>query len=194
MNEKMSEIIKYGSTAKWLHWVIGVIVIIMLIFGRTLESLELAEREQIIMGHSGLGTLVLLLMIIRVAWHISHETPGPTQTMGEWQVRLSKLMQGSFYVLLILQPIFGILQAMYLLDYEVLAFGVIDYSGMAANDVDKARLFHICHSLNSVILSVLVIGHMGAALYHHFIQKDDVLRRMLPFGKVKARSESDEGQ
>ena len=60
--------LKYSATAKWLHWLIGLIVIIMLIFGRTMEALPLSEREVIIMGHSGLGTLVLLLMLVRRMW------------------------------------------------------------------------------------------------------------------------------
>ena len=70
--------LKYSATAKWLHWLIGLIVIIMLIFGRTMEALPLSEREVIIMGHSGLGTLVLLLMLVRWGWKLSNESPGPT--------------------------------------------------------------------------------------------------------------------
>ena len=53
----MNNILKYGATAKWLHWFIGLTAILMLIAGRTMEALPLTEREEIIMGHSGLGTL-----------------------------------------------------------------------------------------------------------------------------------------
>lgn len=180
----MSEILKYGATAKWLHWLIAFIVIIMLIFGPGLEEMPLDQRQQTIMGHSGLGTLILLLMIIRWPWRLTHEPPGPTATMGPWQIRLSKIMHWTLYVLLVFQPIFGILQAMYITDYEVVAFGVIDYSSWATDDEDLARIFHIAHGLNAGIISILVAGHIGAALYHHFFQKDDVLKRMLPFGKV----------
>jgi cytochrome b561 len=179
----MSEVLKYGATAKWLHWLVGFIVIIMLIFGRTLESLPLGEREQMIMAHSGLGTLVLLLTLLRWGWRLSHEPPGATGSMGLWQTRLSKAMHWSLYVLLVLQPILGICQAMFITDYEVLAFGVIDYSGLATDNADTARVFHVLHGINATVLSVLVIGHTGAALYHHFFQKDGVLRRMLPYGK-----------
>lgn len=175
---------RYGGTTKWLHWGIGLIVIIMLIGGRTMESLPLSEREQIIMVHSGLGTLVLLLMLARWSWRLSHEVPGPTITMGSTQIRLSKVMHWAFYVLLVLQPIFGILQAVFIQDYQIVAFGMIDYSSLATGDPAVARFFHVAHGLNATILSVLVLGHIGAALYHHFRQKDDVLRRMLPYGKV----------
>lgn len=180
----MHRMLKYSATAKWLHWLIGLIVIIMLIFGRTMEALPLSEREVIIMGHSGLGTLVLLLMLVRWGWKLSHEAPGPTSTMGSWQTRLSKWVHWSLYVLLVLQPMLGILQAMYITDYEILAFGVIDYSGLASDDAARARLFHVMHSLNATVISILVIGHIGAGFYHHFVQKDDVLRRMWPYGKV----------
>ena len=73
----MSDPTKFGATAKWLHWLVALIVIVMLIFGRTLEALPLTEREQIIMGHSGLGTLVLLFMILRLGWRQTHPNFGP---------------------------------------------------------------------------------------------------------------------
>ena len=182
----MAEILKYGATAKWLHWLVTFIVIVMLIFGPGLEDLPLDEREQVIMVHSGLGTLVLILMLIRWRWRLTHDVPAPAGTMGAWQTRLSKIMHWSFYVLLVLQPIFGILQAMYITEYEVVAFGQIAYSSMAADNEQMARIFHVAHGINGKLLTVLVLGHFGAALYHHFWQKDNVLRRMLPFGKVSA--------
>ena len=52
----MSNELQYGAMAKWLHWFIGIIVILMLILGQGLESMPLDQRQQIIMGHSGLGT------------------------------------------------------------------------------------------------------------------------------------------
>ncbi|MBH79146.1 MAG: hypothetical protein CMQ49_01385 [Gammaproteobacteria bacterium] len=177
---------KYGATAKWLHWLVGVIAIIMLIFGSGLEDMPLDQRQQIIMGHSGLGTLVLLFMVVRWRWRLSHEPPGPTPNMGAWQTKLSKWVHWTLYVVMVLQPIFGILQAMYITDYEVVAFGLINYSGMAEDNAERAQLFHVLHGLNAGIIMLLVIGHVVASLYHHFVQKDDVLRRMLPFGKVKS--------
>ena len=181
----MSDTAKYSAAAKWFHWLVGVIVIIMLIFGQGLEALPLDERQQIIMGHSGLGTLVLLLMVVRWSWRLSHEPPGPTANMSALQTRLSKIVHWALYVLLLLQPIFGILQAMYIADYEVVAFGLIDYSSLAEDNAERARLFHILHGLNATVIMVLVIGHIMAGFYHHFVQKDDVLRRMWPGGKVK---------
>lgn len=175
---------KYGATAKWLHWITAVIIIVMLIAGRTLESLPIDERTQIIMVHSGLGTLVLLLMLTRLWWRRGHPAPGPTDNMSARQASLSTLMHRALYVLVLLQVCFGVGQAMFLTEYPVVAFGLIDYSAMAAGNAGIAKAFHIAHGLNSILLSILVLGHIGAAIYHHFVQKDAVLRRMLPGGKV----------
>lgn len=180
-----SEADRYNSTAKWLHWVIGLIVLIMLVAGRTLESLPLDERTEIIMIHSGLGTLILLLMLVRIWWRRGHPVPGPTPNMSARQASLASLMHYALYALLILQALFGILQAMFITEYPVVAFGIIDYSAMATGNDALARVFHIAHGLNSVLLTILVLGHIGAALYHHFVQKDSVLRRMWPGGRTQ---------
>ena len=175
---------KYNATAKWLHWLTAVIIIVMLIAGRTLESLPIDERTQIIMVHSGLGTLVLVLLLIRLWWRRGHPVPGPTDNMSGRQASLSALMHRALYVLFLLQVFFGIGQAVFLTEYPVVAFGLIDYSSLAAGNEGLAKGFHIAHGLNSILLSLLVLGHIGAAFYHHFVQKDSVLRRMLPGGKV----------
>ena len=175
----------YNSTAKWQHWLVGIMVIVMLIAGRTLESLPLDERTQIIMVHSGLGTLILLLMLVRIWWRRVHPVPGPTPNMSARQASMSSLMHYALYALLILQAVFGILQAMFITEYPVVAFGVIDYSAMAESNESLARIFHIAHGLNSIILTLLVLGHIGAAFYHRFVQKDAVFRRMWPGGKTQ---------
>lgn len=78
----MNEIVKFGATAKWLHWLIAFFAILFLIFGQTFESIPISEREEILMGHSGIGTFILLLMLIRLAWRSSHGVPAPTAAMG----------------------------------------------------------------------------------------------------------------
>ncbi|MFT7688465.1 MAG: cytochrome b561 [Candidatus Azotimanducaceae bacterium] len=181
----MEKSLKYTATAKWLHWFIGLVVILMLILGRGLEDMEIPERTEILMGHSGLGTIVLILMIARLAWRKTHQPPDAEASISSMQVRLSLIMHWSLYGLLILQPVLGILQAAYTAEYQVLAFGVIDYASLAADDAGMAKIFHVMHGVNATILSILVLGHIGAAFYHHFIRKDKTLRKMIPFGKVE---------
>ena len=181
----MSGVLKYGATAKWLHWLIAVPMILMLILAPGMEDQPIEQRQETIMGHAGLGTLILVLILIRWPWNLTHQPPGPTADMSPRQIHLAQWMHSALYLLIPLQVIFGVLQAMYITDYEVLAFGAINYSAWAADDAVMARVFHICHSINSKLLMLLVLIHVAAAFYHRFIQKDVVLKRMLPFGKVE---------
>ena len=181
----MSEVLKYGATAKWLHWLIAVPMILMLILAPGMEDQPIEQRQETIMGHAGLGTLILVLMLIRWPWRLTHQPPDPTANMSPWQIQLARWMHYALYILIPLQVIFGVLQAMYITDYEVLAFGAINYSAWGADDAVMARVFHICHSINSKLLTLLVLTHVAAAIYHHFVEKDLVFKRMLPFGKIE---------
>lgn len=180
----MNQTNRYSATAKSLHWFLAVVIILMLIAGRTLEDMDIPERTEILMAHSGLGTLVLVLMLVRLVWRQTHQPPAPDSSVSALQVKLSKLMHRTLYALIILQPILGILQAAYLDEYKVIAFGLIDYSAIATDNAGMAKVFHIMHGINATVISILVLGHIGAAFYHHFVQKDQTLKRMLPYGKV----------
>lgn len=174
---------KYDSVAKWLHWLIAIIVLLMLLGGWGLGDLEGEELVQTIKIHSGLGTLVLILMLIRWAWRLTRNPPEP-EPMKNWQLVLSKATHWAFYGLLVLQPVFGILQAAFI-DYSVKAFGLIDYSSLAVDNKEFYGLFHELHEINAMLLILLAAIHIVAAIYHHFFVKDNVLRRMIPFGKVE---------
>ena len=174
----------FSSTQKWLHWLVAVLAILMLVAGFGLEDLPVTEREQAIMGHAGLGLIVLLLMIVRWGWRLTHAQPELPEPTPPLQQKAARIVQGLIYVLLLAQPILGILQAMYN-DYQVMAFGLLDISGLAANDKEMLGLFHRLHGINAVLLIILSLGHIGAAIYHHVVSKDNVLRTMIPFGKIK---------
>ncbi len=178
----MENKVQYDGIAKTLHWLIAVLVILLLLAGGGLEDLPVEEKTQVVMGHSGLGTLVLLLMMIRLAWRFTHRPPQPV-AMAAWQLKVSVIVHRLFYVLVILQPVFGIGQAMFV-DYSVVAFGVIDYSALAISSESMAKIFHVAHGTNATLLMLLVLLHAGGALAHHFYHKDMVLRRMLPYGRV----------
>lgn len=173
---------KYDGVAKWLHWLIALIVLVMLIAGWTLGDLPDEELIEVIKIHSGLGTLVLLLMLARWGWRLTHQPPEP-EPMVNWQLKLSKVTHWAFYGLLVLQPVFGILQASYI-DYPVKAFGIIDYSSLAIDNKGSYEIFHELHEFTAALLIVLVTLHVLAAIYHHFMVKDNVMRRMIPYGKV----------
>jgi cytochrome b561 len=172
---------KYDGVAKTLHWIVALLMLVMLTFGWTLEDMPLEEKVQTLVIHSSLGLSVFILMFIRLYWRSNHTPPALPEGMPGWQVAASKFSHHGLYFFTILQPIFGVGQSMFA-DYEVTPFGLL--SVHAGANESLYQIFHVLHGLNGRILVALVLLHLGAALYHHFVQKDSVLKRMLPYGRV----------
>jgi cytochrome b561 len=182
MKQTSTESTSYDALAKFLHWVIALIVLSMLIFARQLADLNDAERVEMIKFHSGLGLIVLVLMLTRLLWRLGHPPPAPLRTMALWQQRTAASVHYAFYVLLILQPLLGMLLATSV-DYSVSPFGIFELSSWISDDPDRAEWLLTLHTANANIISMLALVHIGAALWHHFRKRDNVLRRMLPLLK-----------
>jgi cytochrome b561 len=172
----------YDSVAKTLHWLIALAVLSMLIFGWQLDDMDDTERVEMIKFHSGLGLSVLVLMVLRVLWRLQHPPPELPPMMSRWQRCAAVCTHRAFYLLLILQPVLGTLLAMSV-DYSVSPFGWIEFFSWPSNIPDRTAWLRILHSTNANIIALLALGHIGAALWHHYRKKDNVLRRMLPFAK-----------
>ncbi len=172
---------QYDAVAKVLHWTVALLMLVMLGAGWTLGDLPLDEKVQTLVIHSSLGLSVLLLMVARLLWRRTHTPPALPDHMPGWQVSASKISHRALYFFAILQPILGVAQSAYA-NFEVRPFGLFTVSQGA--DESLYEIFHELHELNAMILIGLVLTHLGAALYHHFIQKDTVLKRMLPFGRT----------
>jgi len=172
---------KYDGVAKTLHWIVALFMIVMLTFGWTLGDLPLDEKIQTLVIHSSLGVSVFLLMIARLLWRRGHTPPALPEGMPSWQVTASKFSHHGLYFFVILQPLLGLGQSMYA-DFAVSPFGLVNVN-VGVNE-SLHEIFHELHEINAMILIALILLHLAAALYHHFVQKDTVLKRMLPYGRV----------
>jgi len=168
----------FGSVSKFLHWTIAVLVIVMVSAGWFMDNLPDAIRGTVINFHKLTGLLILLLMLIRVVWALLNvkpkEPPGTSsfQKLVEWG--------GHFflYALVIAQPLTGWIGSV--------AAGHAPFLGSFKFNlpVEKSKaLVTLCfqaHTVIAILIIVTVTLHILAALYHHFIRKDNVLIRMMP--------------
>ena len=168
----------YDSIAKWLHWITALAVILLLVGGPIFHFFPETEKmARAASGHAGLGTLVLILMAVRLYWRCRHPVAAPV--MPGWQARLSLLVHRALYTCVLLQPAFGILMAM-TSPYDVVAFGRFNYSALIGPNETWHQIFHICHRLNGALLALAVLLHIVAVIYHQRIMRDRLLNRMLP--------------
>jgi cytochrome b561 len=167
---------RYGSTSRFLHWLIAVLVIWQLLkLGDRIGEGEHWIGQTLVPWHVSIGTLILLLAIVRLAWSLSQRGHRPQPPAGSSALAVRG---GHFllYAALLALPVTGTL---YLMGhgYPLEAFGVQLIAGG-----DKQGWAHTIgewHAPIAWLLLILAIGHIGMALIHHFIKRDDTLRRML---------------
>lgn len=172
---------KYDGVAKTIHWIVALFMLVMLTFGWTLEDLPEGEHEATLVIHSSLGISVLILMLVRLYWRTGHPPPPLPADMPRWQTVAANASHHSLYAFAILQPILGIGQALFA-DFDVSPFGLGPLS-IGANET-LFGIFHALHGLNAILLIAIISIHVSAALYHHFVRRDTVLKRMLPYGRA----------
>lgn len=173
----------YTGVAKTLHWVMALIIIVMLIFGEGLEDSKGEELTKGLAAHSSLGLIVLALVLLRILWRFGHPPPALPEAMGTAQKIAAHAVHAAIYVLMIYLPLTG-LYAAAVHDVPVTPFGAFDVrealSFLGVGSFDARRPLH---AIGTKVMLALVVLHIGAALYHQFVQRDAVLRRMLPWVK-----------
>ncbi len=170
----------YTATAKALHWGIAVLIFGMLGLGFYMTGLSLSPTKlQIYSWHKWAGVTIFLLVLFRLAWRIGHRPPELPQHMGAIERFAAHAGHHLLYVLMLAIPLSGWLMSS-AKGIQTVWFGVLPLPDLLDKDKALGDLLQTVHlSLNLILIAVL-LGHIGAALKHHFFDKDDVLTRMLP--------------
>ncbi|ESQ77602.1 hypothetical protein ABAC402_00300 [Asticcacaulis sp. AC402] len=128
--------------------------------------------------HRSLGVLVLVLSVIRLGYRLTTRWPKPETSLTSWQRRASATVHSLFYGLLIIQPLVG-WYATSAYGAAISVFGLFDLPPLSAKNAVAADLWFNAHDVLGFSLAGLVVMHVGAALYHHHLRRDDVHIRML---------------
>jgi len=171
----------FGLVSKILHWLMAVILIALFGVGLYMTELDYYDAlyHTLPWWHKSFGLLVVGLLIFRFAWKLSHPAPQPLKTHKKWEVSLAHLIQKLFYGLIVLIGISG-----YFISTAkgkgVEFFNLLEIPAITqAIEEDRADLIGEVHELLAITLIALAILHAAAALKHHFIDKDETLKRML---------------
>ncbi len=170
---------RYGSVAQALHWALAIMILCLAGLGIWLEPMPRGPFKVWLLDlHNAFGVLALLLIVARIAWRLAHPAP-PLPSDTPAAVRFaSHVSHGTLYGLMAAIPVAGI--ATMLLRGRGINFGFLEMPALMAADRAMAKSMEGIHTTMAWILLALVALHVVAALWHHFVRRDMVLRRMLP--------------
>lgn len=171
---------RYGTIAQLFHWVVVLLIITQFVLANRAEDLPLGLKKVAILAqHKSVGITILMLAILRLVWRFTNKVPTvPVATPG-WQSWSARISHFVLYSLLLAMPLSGWLMSS-ARNFPVSYFGWFTLPDLVqANRLLYERL-HDLHETLSQVLFIVAVIHALAALKHHFIDKDNVLRRMLP--------------
>ncbi len=180
---------RYGAVSQALHWLIVALIITQYVLAELAESAgedraahpaAALQQLALLARHKSVGLTILMLALLRLLWRFFSAPPPFPAAMPRWQVWVAKLTHYAFYTLLFLLPVSGLVMSA-ASNYPVSYFGLFTIPNMVAPDETLKEIMKERHEMLFDILVVVAFVHVVAALKHHFVDRDDVLRRMLPW-------------
>jgi cytochrome b561 len=173
----------YSPTARRFHWLTVAVVAVQIPLGlymvwRGNQTNFDDATARLYDLHKLLGFSLLWLMVARLAYRFRHGAPPDEPTLEWWHKAASHLTHWGIYGLLLVIPLLGWVGVS--LYGARTVFGLVTLPPLAPQDQDASVLVFQIHYYAALLLLAAIAAHVSAAIYHHFIRKDGVLRRMLP--------------
>jgi cytochrome b561 len=168
----------YDAVAKLLHWLIVALLIAQYTVGSLMPHIGRNTKDEgLVAWHFSIGSAILLFIVIRFLWRLSHPVPLiPTDPLSDF---LAKLVHWGLYLLVFVMTMLG-WAATSARGWDVKLFGVLTLPALAPNG---SRWGHEAGDIHNVLVYVLlgfIVVHIGAALYHRFFLRDQIFQRMMP--------------
>lgn len=171
---------RWGSVSQLLHWAILVLLVWIAWLG--LGMVDMPNTPAKIGSyalHKSLGLTLLALVAARLAWRLYAGAPAPVAGTPTWQARIASLTHVALYGLMFAIPLSGWLFNS-ASGYPLQWFKRFNLPALSGRDQGLAEVAGALHQYGFWLLVALVALHAAAALYHHVVQRDDTLTRMLP--------------
>jgi cytochrome b561 len=182
----MKQIInRYDPVAVFLHWTIALLIVVMIVVGLTMEDYPMNIRFIAFNLHKATGITILGLSVFRLIWRFMNPPPALPPTMPAWEKAAAWLSHWALYGFIIIMPLSGWLMVSASAKYPIVFFGLGEapFIPMPADAALTKQIGHstdLIHYYLGLGAIALILVHAGAAMKHHFLDRDFVLVRMLP--------------
>ena len=180
---------RYGRIAISLHWFIAALVAALLAVGTLMVNLPIGHDWSfpLFQWHKSLGILVFLTICVRLIWRHINPQPQLPEEMPLWERWLARATHLAFYAILFVMPLSGwaiVSTSPYNIPTYFLGLIELPPLPYLSSHPDKLiwneRLSEF-HEIAAWLLGILILAHVAAAIRHHVVKKDGILRRMAPW-------------
>ncbi len=177
----------YGGAAKTFHWLTALLIFSVIPVGivaidMPFETSEQLGRKALLFSmHKTLGVTIFIVALARIGWAMSQPKPGLLNTDRPLEAALAETVHWLLYGSLVLVPLAGWLHHAATTGFAPIWWPFGQSLLFVPKDAAVAGLFAGLHRVLIVVLVCSILLHVAGALKHHVVDKDNTLRRMLPY-------------
>ena len=177
---------RFGAVAIILHWTIAMLILGLIGLGFVMRRLPVdpALQFSLYQWHKSIGLTALALAVIRLLWWAVDRHPAPVASLGPLERKASRTMHIALAALAVAVPLAGwAVASTSTLNIPTFYFDLVVIPHLPLDKTAEAEAFwSTAHAAGAYLLLALAALHAGAAFYHHFRRRDEVLTRMLGTG------------
>jgi cytochrome b561 len=175
---------RWGAVSQLLHWLIVALIAIQAALGLIGLILPVGmEKLAVLARHKSVGITILGLAAFRLTWRWLNPTPPLPGNLEPYERFLARFTHAALYVLIFALPLTGWIMSS-ARGFPVSWFNLYRLPDLVPKSEPLFNAMVITHASLAVALALIATVHIAAALKHHYVLKDDTLRRMLPFGRA----------
>ncbi len=175
----MTSRLHYGTTAKVLHWLIVVLLLVQYTIGWLMPDIHRGMQPGLGMTfHASIGLSILALTVARLAWRLAHPV-APESSLPAWQRLTSEVIYWMLYVMVIATTLTGWLFASFR-GWSLHFFSLAPMPMLASDNAAAGKAIDGLHQAAEWTLLALIGIHVAAAFVHLFVYRDRIMARMLP--------------
>ena len=168
---------RFALPARLLHWLMAALILAMLLIGAGMLSTTTDRYPALLAWHRPIGLAILLLALVRILVRLSHRPPPLPADLPAIQVAAAKGSHVLLYALMVAMPLIG--WAMQSAGgYPIILWKGFVLFPILPHDIVVYGWLRFAHGLLAYAFFLLILAHLGAALFHAFVRRDGVFRSM----------------
>lgn len=170
----------YSAAARWLHLITAVIVLSLIPAGLAMTRMAEGEtQDRLFSMHEEFGFLVLILAVARIWVRATRGAPAPAASLTPFERVASNAVHHALYAMIVIMPLLGWFgKSAY--GAPISMFGWFDIPSIWPKDAKLSETIFLAHSIGGYVICGLLALHIGGALMHAFVKRDEVIGRMAP--------------
>ena len=175
----MNPVPRYTPVAMFAHWLVFLLIAGAFALGFTMTDLAMSVLKlRMFSWHKWTGVTIFLLVLLRLAWRL--RTPPPAlPPMPRWEEEAARISHHLLYLLMLAMPLSGWLMSS-AKGFQTVYFAKFPIPDLLAKNPPLGAALESVHETLAYLLLAMVSLHVLAAFKHHFIDRDEVLARMVP--------------